>query len=84
MTSGEQPEHPMFRMWQDRLDAEKAQEQVRAALRATREAERAAWYEAWRAYKARLTETRDPARNPRWWDLVGWVRWLLRLHAPGR
>jgi hypothetical protein len=77
-------EHPLLRMWRDRLDAELAQEQARAARRAAREAEHAGWHEAWRSYKARLTETRETVPLPRWWDMPGWVRFLLRLHAPGR
>jgi hypothetical protein len=77
-------EHPLLRMWRDRLDAEVAQEQARAARLAAREAEHAGWHEAWRSYKARLTETRETVPLPRWWDMPGWVRFLLRLHAPGR
>ncbi|MEO7238226.1 MAG: hypothetical protein ABIZ96_06395 [Gemmatimonadales bacterium] len=77
-------EHPLLRMWRDRLEAELAQERARAARRAAREAEHANWEAAWRAYKGRLAETRDGLPLPRWWDILGWGRWLLRLHAPGR
>ena len=77
-------ETPLFRMWQDRLEAEAAQEQLRAARRAARDAELAGWYEAWRSYKGRHGEVRDPVALPRWWSMLGWARWLLRLHAPGR
>lgn len=77
-------DHPLYRMWRDRLDAEVARDNAQAARKAVREAERAEWYEAWRAYKARLTELRLPSPRPRWWNLWGWLRWLLRLHAPGR
>jgi hypothetical protein len=77
-------EHPLLRMWKDRLEAEMARDRELAAQRVTREMERAAWYVAWRAYKAHATEAREHVPNPRWWDLLGWVRWLVRLHAPGR
>lgn len=77
-------EHPLFRMWKDRLDAETVRNQARAAQRATRLAERAAWYAAWRAYKAHATEVQEAVPMPRWWDLLGWALWLLRLHSPGR
>jgi hypothetical protein len=77
-------EHPLFRMWKERLDAELAREKQRTARRVAREAERAGWYEAWALYKRRHTEIRTPLVLPRWWNLLGWLRWLLRLHAPGR
>jgi hypothetical protein len=77
-------ETPLCRMWQDRLAAEVAQEQLRSARRAARDAELASWHEAWLAYKASHGEKRPPSALPRWWQLVGWARWLLRLHAPGR
>jgi hypothetical protein len=77
-------EHPIFRMWRDRLDEEVVQEEARAARRAVREAERAGWYEAWLAYKEHLTDRRDVVALPRWWNLLGWARYLLRLHSPGR
>jgi len=76
-------EHPLLRMWRDRLDAEIAEQQAWAARQAAREARRAGWDEAWRSYKARLLERRNPAALPRWWNLTGWLRWLLQLHAPG-
>ena len=77
-------EHPLFRMWKERLDQELAREQERAARRAVREAERAGWHAAWRVYKTRHTEVGPTETLPRWWNLRGWLRWLLRLHAPGR
>jgi hypothetical protein len=77
-------DHPQYRMWKDRLDNEAAQDRVRMARRAAREAELAGWYEAWHRYKARLTEAREPLPRPGRWDLWGWVRWLMHLHAPGR
>jgi hypothetical protein len=77
-------EHPLYRMWKDRLDTDLAREAERAARRAARDREMAAWYEAWREYKARARQVSDPPRKPSWWNLVGWVRWLLSLHAPGR
>lgn len=77
-------EHPLFRMWKDRLDAEMARERERTARRAQREQERGAWLAAWRAYKAEATGRYQPAPRPPWWNLWGWVRWLLSLHAPGR
>ncbi len=77
-------DHPQFRMWKDRLDAEMARQEEWSARRASRERARAGWYEAWRAYKARATELYEPIPKPRWWNLPGWARWLLRLHAPGR
>ena len=77
-------EHPLYTMWKERLDLDRAQEAVRAARQAQREQDRLAWYEAWHSYKARLTEARQPERLPRWWNLVGWLLWLLRLHSPGR
>ena len=49
-------DHPQFRMWKDRLDAEMARQEEWSARRASRERARAGWYEAWRAYKARATE----------------------------
>lgn len=70
-------------MWRDRLEAELAQERVFAARRLAREAENADWYAAWHTYKAHLTEPRPQRPIPSWWDLTGWVRWLLGLHAPG-
>jgi hypothetical protein len=77
-------EHPLLRMWQDRLDAEAAQEQARAARRALREAERGAWHAAWEAYKRRNLEIAPELVLPRWWNVAGWALYLLRLHAPGR
>ncbi|HET6837604.1 MAG TPA: hypothetical protein VFH24_06140 [Gemmatimonadales bacterium] len=77
-------EHPFYLMWKERLDAELAQEAVRAQRRAERERERTEWYVAWRSYKGRLTEVRAPQRRPPWWNLIGWLLWLIRLHSPGR
>ena len=77
-------EHPLLRMWKDRLEVEVRQEQARAARRAQRQAEHASWLEAWSTYRDRKTEWRAAALLPRWWNLTGWLRWLLRLHAPGR
>ena len=70
--------------WRQRLDAELAAERAWVARRVAREAEQAAWDEAWHSYKARLREGRNRTPWPRWWNLTGWVMWLLRLHAPGR
>jgi hypothetical protein len=75
-------EHSLYRMWKDRLEAEIAREAERGARRAIRESERAAWDDAWRTYKSRLTEAYEAQPKPRWWDLLGWARWLLRLHSP--
>ena len=77
-------EHPLFRMWKDRLEEEEARLQLRAARMAEREAERAGWYAAWHSYKARLNVAPVRRSLPRWWNLPGWVMWLLRLHAAGR
>ena len=77
-------EHPLYRMWKERLDEEHAWEAARATRRAARESELAGWYEAWHSYKDRLTEASTPTRLPRWWNLIGWIRWLLRRHAPSR
>ncbi|HEY3013400.1 MAG TPA: hypothetical protein VGJ36_11670 [Gemmatimonadales bacterium] len=77
-------DHPLYRMWKDRLDADLAAGEARARRRAAREAELADWHEAWRTYKARRTELGEPVPTPRWWDVLGWIRWVLRLHAPGR
>ena len=84
MSLDSEGEHPLYRMWKERLDSELAREALRAARRAQREQDHAAWYEAWHSYKARLTELRQPERLPPWWNLIGWLRWLLRLHSPGR
>jgi len=77
-------DHPLYRMWKERLELELAREAARAARIAARDEERVAWYQAWESYKSRLTETRSSLPLPRWWNLIGWLRWLLRLHAPGR
>jgi hypothetical protein len=71
-------------MWKDRLKAELTREAARAQHKAERQRERADWHEAWQAYKARLGEARAAERLPRWWNLIGWLLWLMRLHAPGR
>lgn len=71
-------EHPLYRMWADRLDLEVAAEQARALRRAAREAEHAGWYEAWNTYKAsHLHDGWKPMPRPRWWNIPGWVRFLL-------
>ena len=77
-------ESPLLRMWRDRLEQETAREDARAARRAVREAEHASWHEAWRSYKARRAAAANPSPLPRWWNLPGWVLWLVRLHSPGR
>jgi hypothetical protein len=77
-------EHPLYRMWKDRLDAELVREAAWVQRKAERERELADWYEAWHIYKARLGEVRTRVPLPRWWNLLGWLRWLMRLHAPGR
>ena len=77
-------EHPHYRMWRDRLDREEAAEQARAERRAAQEQERAEWYLAWERYKSRRSFMGSGQPLPRWWNIPGWVRWLLRLHAPGR
>jgi hypothetical protein len=79
----EPQEHPQFRMWQDRLDAEIAQEAARAARRVLREVERQEWYAAWHDYKENRTVVLRAVR-PRWWNAPGWLLYRLRLHAPGR
>jgi hypothetical protein len=71
-------------MWKERLDAELAQQAAWAAHLAERERKQAGWHEAWRSYRGRLNALRSPAPRPRWWNLIGWIRWLFRLHAPGR
>ena len=77
-------EHPLFRMWKDRSEKEAEQAKALATRRAEREAERVVWYTAWQEYKAHAGWTAPLARLPRWWNVPGWIRWLLRLHAPGR
>jgi hypothetical protein len=70
-------------MWKAKLDLELERQQALAARSADREAERAAWYAAWRSYKERSGQAGRP-RKPRWWNLPGWFMWLMRLHAAGR
>ena len=77
-------EHPHYRMWRDQLDREESAERARAERRATQEQERAEWYLAWERYKSRRSAMGSRQPLPRWWNVPGWVRWLLRLHAPGR
>ena len=77
-------EHPLYHMWKERLDAELAHQAARAARRAERDSDLVGWYEAWRSYKARGDEVHQPKPLPRWWNLIGWVLWLTRLHSPGR
>jgi hypothetical protein len=80
----ESGEHPLFRMWRDRLDAELAQEAAWTARRVHREAEWKEWYAAWHTYKERLTAEVSPRARPQWWNLPGWLLYLVRLHSPGR
>lgn len=75
---------PLYLMWKDRLESEHALERARAERRAARELTRADWHVAWLSYKARRGDTGVPIPLPRWWNIVGWVRWLMKLHAPGR
>ena len=77
-------EHPQYRMWKDRLDAEREVKATQLARRATRELSRAEWHAAWVSYKARIAAATVALPLPRWWNVFGWFRWLLRLHAPGR
>lgn len=77
-------EHPLYRMWKDRFEAEQQADGIRLARIAVRELSRAEWQAAWNSYKARLAAVAVAIPLPRWWNVVGWVRWLLRLHAPGR
>lgn len=74
-------EHPLYRMWKGRLEVERARETERAQRKAARERELASWYEAWRAYKAQSAKAYEAQPAPRWWDVLGWARWLLRLHV---
>ena len=77
-------EHPQYRMWKDRFDAERQADAIRLARFAARELSRAEWQAAWASYKARLAAASVALPLPRWWNLFGWMRWLFRLHAPGR
>jgi hypothetical protein len=76
-------EHPLWRMWHDRLQQELEQQSARDARRADRVAVRVGWYVAWEQYKARVHTDERAERRPRWWNVPGWLLWLLRLHAPG-
>ena len=76
-------EHPRYRMWKDRLDDERQAEAIRLARTKARELSRAEWQAAWLSYKTRIAGNKS-LPLPAWWNLFGWVRWLLRLHAPGR
>ncbi len=80
----ESSEHPLFRMWRDRLDAELEQEAARTARRAVRRAEWKEWYAAWHTYKEHRTTDVRPTARPRWWNVPGWLLYLMRLHSPGR
>jgi hypothetical protein len=71
-------------MWKARLDGEQAIERARVERRAARETGRENWYAAWATYKARRYDMAAQQPRPRWWNVFGWVLWLLRLHAPGR
>lgn len=77
-------EHPLCRMWRERLDEEVERQQARTARRAEREAEHASWSAAWEEYKALGATRVIPDPLPRWWNATGWLMWLLRLHAAGR
>jgi len=77
-------EHPQFRMWKDRLDREIEVKHARTARRAEREAEQTAWYIAWQGYKMHTRAAVIRVPLPRWWNVPGWVLWLLRLHTAGR
>lgn len=77
-------EHPHYRMWKDRLDVEQETDAIRRARSVARELSRAEWHAAWASYKARIAAATVALPLPRWWNVVGWVRWLFRLHAPGR
>lgn len=77
-------EHPQYRMWKDRLDAEREVLAVQLARSAARELSRAEWHAAWASYKAQVAAARVSRPLPRWWNVFGWLRWLFRLHAPGR
>ena len=77
-------EHPLCRMWRERLNEEVGRQQARAARRAEREAEHASWSAAWEEYKALGAIRVIPKPLPRWWNATGWLMWLLRLHAAGR
>jgi hypothetical protein len=77
-------QHPQYRMWKDRLETEQGVERARAELRAARELASADWHIAWASYKARRDHKGALIPLPRWWNILGWVRWLMKLHAPGR
>ena len=77
-------EHPQYRMWKDLLDGEQQADAIRRVRSAARELSRAEWQAAWASYKARVAAATVALPFPRWWNLFGWVRWLFRLHAPGR
>jgi hypothetical protein len=71
-------------MWKERLDIERAAEQAMADRRAGRQLVWAGWHEAWATYKARRQDPSAKLPLPRWWNIPGWIRWLMKLHAPGR
>ncbi len=53
MAQDPMPDHPLYAMWKARYDADLGTQRERAAMRADREAKRAAWRETWRAYLTR-------------------------------
>jgi hypothetical protein len=71
-------------MWKDRLDIERAAERAMAERREARRLAWAGWHEAWTSYKARGENPSAKLPLPRWWNIRGWIRWLMKLHAPGR
>jgi hypothetical protein len=77
-------EHPQYRMWKDRLDGERQADAVRRARSSARELSLAEWRAAWASYKGRAAAAAVARPVPRWWNLFGWMRWLLHLHTPGR
>jgi len=77
-------QHPQYQMWKDRLEIEQAVERALLERRAARELARADWYAAWASYKDRHDQMLAHVPLPRWWNIPGWVRWLMKLHAPGR
>ena len=77
-------EHPQYRMWKDRLETEREIQAIQLARRAARELSRSKWQATWVRYKAQIAAASVALPLPRWWNVFGWFRWLLRLHAPGR
>ena len=77
MAQDPMPDHPLYAMWKARYDADLRAQRERAAMRADREAKRAAWRETWRAYLARGVAEHYAAPPPVWWNLPAWWRRLL-------